>query len=95
MFGREVIGARYGLSLIGAKADFSVLASYPEFSPNSSRVATAKKIAKLIAHCQKEHTQLIFNDVQFQVLRTLAKADIQAIDGVFRLYPRLGDAVRG
>jgi sulfate permease, SulP family len=52
-------------------------------------------LTKLIAHCQKEHTQLILTDVQFQVLRTLAKADIQAIDGVFRLYPRLGDAVRG
>jgi SulP family sulfate permease len=51
-------------------------------------------LTKLIAHCQKEHTQLILTDVQFQVLRTLAKTDIQAIDGVFRLYPRLGDAVK-
>lgn len=51
-------------------------------------------LTKLITHCQKQHTQLILTDVQFQVLRSLAKADIQAIDGVFRLYPRLGDAVK-
>jgi SulP family sulfate permease len=50
-------------------------------------------LAKLITHCEKNRAQLILTDVQFQPLKTLAKANIKSIEGVFRLYPRLGDAL--
>ena len=49
-------------------------------------------LTKLITHCQKKHAQLILTDVQFQPLKALAKAHIEPIDGVFRLYPQLQDA---
>jgi SulP family sulfate permease len=47
---------------------------------------------KLITHCQNLGAQLILTDLQFQPLRTLAKAGVTPIDGVFRLYPTLDDA---
>lgn len=50
-------------------------------------------LAKLITHCEKNRAQLVLTDVQFQPLKTLAKANIKSIEGVFRLYPRLGDAL--
>lgn len=39
-------------------------------------------------------TTLIDQYMQFQPLKTLAKAMVQPIDGVFRLYPRLSDAIQ-
>jgi SulP family sulfate permease len=50
-------------------------------------------LTKLITHCQRVNAQLILTDVPFQPLKTLAKANIIPIDGVFRLYPKLCDAV--
>lgn len=50
-------------------------------------------LTKLINHCRKTQTELILTDVQFQVLRSLAKAEIGAEEGVFRLHSRLGDAI--
>ncbi len=49
-------------------------------------------LTKLINHCRKEQAQLILTDVQFQPLKALAKAHIEPIEGVFRLYPQLQDA---
>jgi len=50
-------------------------------------------LTKLIAHCEKVNAQLILTDLQFQPLKTLAKANITPIAGVFTLYPRLTDAL--
>ncbi len=47
---------------------------------------------KLISHCQKVGARVILTDVQFQPLKTLAKARVEPIEGVFRLYPSLSDA---
>lgn len=51
-------------------------------------------LAKLITHCQHVGAQLLLTDLQFQPLKTLTKAKIKPIDGVFRLYPRLGNALQ-
>lgn len=51
-------------------------------------------LAKLITHCQHAGAQLTLTDLQFQPLKTLAKANIKPIEGIFRLYPRLGDALQ-
>lgn len=50
-------------------------------------------LTKLITHCKTVNAQLILTDVQFQPLKTLAKAHIEPVEGVFRLCPRLQDAV--
>lgn len=50
-------------------------------------------LTKLITHCQHVGAQLTLTDVQFQPLKTLKKANIEPIDSVFRLYPRLSDAL--
>ncbi len=51
-------------------------------------------LTKLITHCEKTGVQLVLTDLQFQPLKTLAKANIKPIEGVFRLYPRLVDALQ-
>jgi SulP family sulfate permease len=51
-------------------------------------------LTKLIAHCQKTQCQLLLTDLQFQPLKILAKAKMQPIEGIFRLYPRLTDALQ-
>jgi SulP family sulfate permease len=51
-------------------------------------------LTKLITHCEKVGAQLTLTDVQFQPLKTLTKARIKPIEGIFRLYPRLGDALQ-
>lgn len=51
-------------------------------------------LTKLITHCEKVGAQLMLTDVQFQPLKTLTKARIKPIEGIFRLYPRLGDALQ-
>jgi SulP family sulfate permease len=51
-------------------------------------------LTKLIAHCQKVGAQLTLTDLQFQPLKTLAKANIKPIEGIFRLYPRLDNALQ-
>lgn len=49
-------------------------------------------LTRLITHCQRTGAQLILTDVQFQPLKTMKKAGIEPVAGVFRLYPRLIDA---
>lgn len=51
-------------------------------------------LTKLIAHCEKVGAQLTLTDLQFQPLKTLTKANIKPIEGVFRLYPRLDHALQ-
>lgn len=48
---------------------------------------------KLIGHCRKVGAQLVLTDVQFQPLKSMARARMQPIDGVFRLYSRLPQAI--
>jgi sulfate permease, SulP family len=50
-------------------------------------------LTKLISHCHKTGAQLILTDVQRQPLRALAKARLEPIEGVFRLYPDLQTAL--
>lgn len=50
-------------------------------------------LTRYIAHCQKVRVQLILTDLQFQPLKTLAKANIKPIEGVFRLCPNLANAL--
>ncbi|ARU26101.1 C4-dicarboxylic acid transporter DauA [Cellvibrio sp. PSBB006] len=50
-------------------------------------------LTKLITHCERMGAQLVLTDLQFQPLKTLTKANIKPVDGVFRLYSRLGDAL--
>lgn len=46
---------------------------------------------KLVKQCQQHHSRLLISDLQFQPIRTLAKAGIQPIDGVLKFYPTLKD----
>lgn len=48
---------------------------------------------KLISKCQKDNTELVIADLQFQPLKTLAKAGIQPIPGKLRFYPTLREAL--
>lgn len=50
-------------------------------------------LTKLIAHCQNQQAQLILTNVNFQPLKTLARAQIEPVEGVFRVYPSLNDAL--
>ncbi|KFZ38218.1 transporter [Shewanella mangrovi] len=44
---------------------------------------------KLVKRCQQNATQLYIAELQFQPIRTLAKAGVQPIDGVLKFYPTL------
>ncbi|MCH1923224.1 C4-dicarboxylic acid transporter DauA [Shewanella sp. C32] len=46
---------------------------------------------KLVKQCQHNHSRLLISDLQFQPIRTLAKAGIQPIEGVLKFYPTLKD----
>ena len=48
---------------------------------------------KLISHCQRTNTELVIADLQFQPLKTLAKAGIQPIPGKLSFYPTLRKAL--
>ncbi|MGL4613162.1 MAG: C4-dicarboxylic acid transporter DauA [Shewanella sp.] len=50
-------------------------------------------LTKLIDKCQKNNTKLLIADLQFQPIRTLARAKIQPIDGVLKFYPTLREAL--
>lgn len=49
---------------------------------------------KLISHCIKMQSQLVLTDLQFQPLKALAKNHVAPIEGVFRLYPKIGLAIQ-
>nr|WP_283105257.1 C4-dicarboxylic acid transporter DauA [Shewanella seohaensis] len=48
---------------------------------------------KLIDKCKLNHTKLIVADLQFQPIRTLARAKVQPIEGVLKFYPTLREAL--
>ena len=44
---------------------------------------------KLVSKCRDEGTRLLISDLQFQPIRTLAKAKVQPIPGVLKFYPSM------
>ena len=48
---------------------------------------------KLISKCQHNNTELVIADLQFQPLKTLAKAGVQPIPGRLTFYPTLREAL--
>ena len=48
---------------------------------------------KLVTYCAREGKQLVIADLQFQPLKTLARAKVEAIPGVTSFYPTLNDAI--
>ncbi len=49
---------------------------------------------KLVAACAREGKQLVIADLQFQPLKTLARANVQPVAGVTSFYPTLNEAIR-
>lgn len=49
---------------------------------------------KFIKECERQQCHILMVDLQFQPLRTLAKAKVRPIDGVLSFYPTLADALR-
>lgn len=50
-------------------------------------------LTRLIEKCKISSTKLMIAELQFQPIRTLAKAKIQPIEGVLKFYPTLRDAL--
>lgn len=50
-------------------------------------------LGRLIRYCDEKGAQLILTDLHFQPLKALARANLRPIEGRFRLYPHLQDAV--
>lgn len=50
-------------------------------------------LSKLIEKCKLNQTKLLITDLQFQPIRTLAKAKIQPVEGVLKFYPTLREAL--
>jgi sulfate permease, SulP family len=48
---------------------------------------------KLIDTCRQDGTQVVIADLQFQPLRTLARAGVTPEEGVVRFYPTLDEAL--
>lgn len=48
-------------------------------------------LTKLIAHCQTEGAQLILTDVHFQPMKTLVRANVEPVEGTFRIHRNLND----
>lgn len=48
---------------------------------------------KLISKCAKNHTELLVADLQFQPLKTLARAGVKPLPGVLSFYPTLREAL--
>ncbi|KJS10000.1 MAG: transporter [Gammaproteobacteria bacterium BRH_c0] len=48
---------------------------------------------KLIAKCQQDNCRIVVADLQFQPLRTLARAAVKPIDGLLSFSPTLAEAV--
>ena len=49
---------------------------------------------KLIATCERDGTQIVIADLQFQPLKTLARAGVAPVPGVSRYTPSLEEALR-
>lgn len=50
-------------------------------------------LERLVAQCSMNGTQLILTDLQFQPLKTLARAGVTPIPGVLQFAPTLGEAL--
>lgn len=50
-------------------------------------------LEQLIQNCARKHTQILLADIQFQPLRTLARAGVRPIKGVSSFYPTLDEAL--
>lgn len=50
-------------------------------------------LSKLIATCERDGTPIIIADLQFQPLRTLARAGVKPVAGVCEFYPTLDEAL--
>lgn len=50
-------------------------------------------LTKLLEHLKMKQSELVITDLQFQPIRTLARAKIQPIDGLLHFYPTLSDAL--
>ncbi len=50
-------------------------------------------LERLVAQCRVNGTQLILTDLQFQPLKTLARAGVTPIPGVLQFAPTLGEAL--
>ncbi len=50
-------------------------------------------LTKLIAQCQRDGCRLRIAELQFQPLKTLARAGLKPIDGVLSFHPTLADAL--
>jgi SulP family sulfate permease len=48
---------------------------------------------KLVAACARDGKQLVIADLQFQPLKTLARANVQAVTGVTSFYSTLNEAI--
>ncbi|MAT50322.1 MAG: C4-dicarboxylic acid transporter DauA [Porticoccaceae bacterium] len=48
---------------------------------------------KLIAKCQRDNCRIVVADLQFQPLRTLARAGVKPVDGLLSFSPTLAEAV--
>ena len=49
---------------------------------------------KLVSHCAREGKQVVIADLQFQPLKTLARAKVKPIPGVTSFYPTLDEAMQ-
>ena len=56
-------------------------------------LAEGYSLNKLISKCQKNNTELLIADLQFQPLKTLARAGVKPIDGVLSFYPTLREVL--
>lgn len=52
-------------------------------------------LTKLIAHCQSSGAQLLLAQVHFQPMKTLVRANVEPVEGIFRIHRTLGDALHG
>ncbi|MBU2280364.1 MAG: STAS domain-containing protein, partial [Gammaproteobacteria bacterium] len=49
---------------------------------------------KFISACDRADCQILLADLQFQPLKTLAKAKIRPVDGLLAFYPTLSEALK-
>jgi SulP family sulfate permease len=49
---------------------------------------------RFLTQCERTQCHVLMVDLQFQPLRTLAKAKVKPIDGVLSFYPTLADALK-
>ena len=50
-------------------------------------------LEKLVSRCRQQQTQLVLAGLQFQPLKTLARAGVKPVDGLLGFYPTLHDAL--